>query len=241
MTATLFFGFALLVALSLVTICFKYLPTGSALRCTGVLLVWLSWVGILSLSGRLADLTLRPPAIAYIVGPLMVFMVLVLATHWGGTFSTSFPIRLLLGAQVFRVAVEILLYLLWKDGQIPRMLTWDGANFDVVIGLTAPFVAWAAARGRAGRLLAQAWTLAGVLMLTNVVVRSVLTAPGPLQLPVTEVPNLLPGQFPFVYLVGFLAPLALLLHLMAIRSWYESSASAFNADQGLNSPQERSP
>lgn len=120
--------------------------------------------------------------------------------------------------------------MLWQDGQTPRMLTWDGANFDVVIGLTAPFAAWAVARGRAGRLLAQAWTVAGVVMLANVVVRSVLTAPGPLQLLVTEVPNLLPGQFPYVYLVGFLAPLALLLHLMAIRSWFGSSSSAFNAD-----------
>lgn len=241
MTAVLFLTFVVLMALILVTICFKYLPTGSALRCAGVLLVWLSWVGILGLSGRLADLTLRPPAIAYIIGPLVVFMVLVLTTHWGGTFAMSFPIRLLLGAQVFRVAVEILLHLLWQDGQIPRMLTWDGANFDVVIGLTAPFVAWVVARGRAGRLLAQAWTVAGVVMLANVVVRSVLTAPGPLQLLVTEVPNQLPGQFPYVYLVGFLAPLALLLHLMAIRSWFGSSASAFNADQGLNPQQERAP
>lgn len=241
MTATLFLTFVLLVALSLVSIFLKYLPTRSALRCACVLVAWLSWVGFLGLSGRLADLTLRPPAIVFIVGPLMVFMVLVLTTHWGGTFSMSFPIRLLLGAQVFRVAVEILLHLLWQDGQIPRMLTWDGANFDVVIGLTAPLAAWVVARGRAGRLLAQAWTVAGVLMLANVVVRSVLTAPGPLQLLVTEVPNQLPGQFPYVYLVGFLAPLALILHLMAIRTWFGSSARTLNVDQGPNPPQERAP
>lgn len=241
MTAALFLTFVLLVALSLVTIFFKYLPKGMALRFACVLLAWLSWVGFLGLSGRLADLTLRPPAIAYIVAPLMAFMLMVLATRWGGTFSMRFPIRLLLGAQVFRVAVEILLHLLWQDGQIPRMLTWDGANFDVVIGLTAPLAAWVVIRLRAGLWLAQAWTVAGLLMLANVVVRSVLTAPGPLQLVVTEVPNLLPGQFPYVYLVGFLAPLALLLHLMAIRTWFGSAARAFNADQGPNPPQERAP
>lgn len=58
----------------------------------------------------------------------------------------------------------------------------------------------------------------GLLSLANVAVRSVLTAPGPLNLVHTEVPNLAFGNFPFGLIPGFMAPLALALHVLALRA-----------------------
>jgi hypothetical protein len=58
----------------------------------------------------------------------------------------------------------------------------------------------------------------GLLALTNVVIRAVLTAPGPLNLIHAEVPDRMIGTFPFLFIPGFFVLLAVVLHFLAIRA-----------------------
>lgn len=218
MNAALFLGFTLAVAGGGAAAGWRWLPPVAARWLAAGLAAWLGWVGFLGASGMLADTALRPPAVLYMAGPFAIFALLLAVTRFGAAVALAIPLPLLIGAQSFRVGVEWLLHRLWQEGLVPRMLTWEGANLDILIGLTAPLAAWAATRGRTGALAAMAWNLAGLAMLANVVIRAVLTAPGGLNLIQTELPNRLPGLFPYSYLAGFLAPLALVLHLLAIRA-----------------------
>jgi uncharacterized protein YbjT (DUF2867 family) len=72
--------------------------------------------------------------------------------------------------------------------------------------------------GPLGMRVALAWNVLGLLALTNVVIRAVLTSPGPLNLIHTEVPNRMFATFPFVFIPGFFVPLAVVLHLLSIRA-----------------------
>ena len=58
----------------------------------------------------------------------------------------------------------------------------------------------------------------GLIALANVIVRSALTSPGPLHLLDAEVVNRAIGTFPYTFIAGFLAPLAVTLHVLALRS-----------------------
>jgi hypothetical protein len=69
-----------------------------------------------------------------------------------------------------------------------------------------------------GLRIALGWNVLGLLAITNVVTRAVLTAPGPLNLILTEVPNQLLGTFPFLFIPGFFVPLDVVLHLLAMRA-----------------------
>jgi hypothetical protein len=104
------------------------------------------------------------------------------------------------------------------------MMTFAGANIDIYIGLSAPLIAWWSTRGRWGLKLAYAWNILGLLALLNVVTRAVLTAPGPLNLIHAEVPDRMISTFPFLLIPGFFVPLAVVLHVLAIRSIRVSSA-----------------
>jgi hypothetical protein len=84
------------------------------------------------------------------------------------------------------------------------------------VGLSAPIIAWIATRGRLGLRLAMGWNVLGLLSLANVAASSVLT--GPLKVISTEVPNVAMGIFPYTFIPGFLAPLAVTLHVLAIRA-----------------------
>jgi hypothetical protein len=68
----------------------------------------------------------------------------------------------------------------------------------------------------------------GLLSLANVVARAVLTAPGPLNLIHAEVPNRMIGTFPFMFIPAFFVPLAVVLHVLAIRSIASHARTALN-------------
>jgi len=88
-------------------------------------------------------------------------------------------------------------------GQVHRQVRderLEGANVDIYVGASAPLFAWLSTRGRLGMKFALAWNVLGLLALTNVVIRAVLTAPGPFNLIHAEVPNLMMGAFPFMFI-----------------------------------------
>ena len=134
------------------------------------------------------------------------------------THGTGFSLWVLIGTQAFRVGVELFIHQLWIDGLVPKMLTFAGANVDIYIGASALVIAWLSMRGWWGQRLALLWNILGLLSLANVVTRAVLTAPGPLHLIHAEVPNRMIGTFPFMFIPGFFVPLAVVLHVLAIRS-----------------------
>ena len=94
-----------------------------------------------------------------------------------------------------------------------------GGNVEILVGATAPVAAWLSTRGRLGERLAFAWNVLGCLSLLNVVARAMLTAPGPLHGIDAEVPNVALGLFPYSFIPGFMAPFAMLLHVLAFRAF----------------------
>ncbi|HUZ90515.1 MAG TPA: hypothetical protein VMU78_01230 [Methylocella sp.] len=127
--------------------------------------------------------------------------------------ALAIPVSILIGAQIFRIGVELFLHQLWLADLAPRMLTFEGANYDILVGLSAPLVAWLYAKGRIGERAALAWNALGLVMLINIAVRALLTAPGALHLIATDLPDRAIGTFPFSYIPGFMAPLALTRHV----------------------------
>lgn len=197
----------------------RYLPRRATVSIAVGLAIWLTYAGTLGFLGVVANPNLRSPGPALLLIPVFLFVALYLARADGALrVATSIPLGWLMGLQAFRVIVELFLHQLWKDGLAPRMLTYEGANFDIAIGLSAPFIAWLYTRGLMREQAALAWNILGLAMLANIAVRALLTAPGPFQFITSDVPNLAVGTFPFTYIPGFMAPLALVLHVLSIRA-----------------------
>ena len=222
MVDTLFIGFVGLMAAIVVTLVARYLNGRTAFGVLAGMAAWLTYVGLLAYFGVLKNTTMRPPGPVFLLVPvlsfLLLFFVFVIRSTAGARIALAFPLWILLGAESFRIGVELFLHQLWIDGLIPKMLTFDGANVDVYIGASAALIAWLSTRGRLGMKLALAWNVLGLLALTNVVIRAVLTSPGPFNLIHAEVPNRLFGTFPFLLIPGFFVPLAVILHFLAIRA-----------------------
>ena len=217
MTPTLFLGFVALMAALVVALSARYLKGTTAFAIGVGLFIWLIYVGLLGYLGVIGNATMRPPGIAFIFVPVVLFLVFFIV-RVRSSAALAFPLWIILGTQSFRIVVELFLHQLWIEGLIPRMLTFAGANVDIYIGASAPLIAWLSTRGRLGMRIALLWNVLGLLALANVVTRAMLTTSGPLNLIHTEAPNLLFGKFPYMFIPGFFVPLAIVPHILAIRA-----------------------
>jgi hypothetical protein len=219
MTSALFLGFVALMTTFVVAQIARYINRRAAFRLLAGLLVWFLYAGLMAHFGILKNSEMRPPGIAFVVGPVLLFLIFFIVRPSASAQAVlAFPLWLILGTQCFRIGVELFLHQLWIEGLVPRMMTFAGANFDIYIGLSAPLIAWLSTRGRWGLKFASAWNILGLLALLNVVTRAVLTSPGPIHLIHSEVPDRMIGTFPFLLIPGFFVPLAVVLHLLAIRA-----------------------
>jgi len=217
MTAALFLGFLGLMATVVVALVDRYLNRRIASGVATGLVIWFIYAGLLGYFGVLKNATMRPPGIAFVLVPVLAFLVLFIVRSSAiARVARAFPLWIILGAQCFRVGVELFLHQLWIDGLVPKMLTFEGANVDIYIGASAPVVAWLSMRGGLGLRLALVWNVLGLLALANVVTRAVLTSPGPFNLLHAEVPDRMISTFPFLFIPAFFVPLAVVLHVLAI-------------------------
>lgn len=218
--ALVFGAFVGLLAGTMVVLLWRGLPARTAALYTLGLIAWLAYAGAVSGFGLLRDPALRPPGIVLVAVPAVAFAVLAIARGaLGGQLAKALPLWLLIGLQVFRVGVEATLQALSEAGQVPRLMTLAGGNVEILVALAAPAAAWLSTRSAFGRRLAWGWNVLGLLSLLNVVLRGVLTSPGPLHLLQSDVPNLAIGQLPYSYIPALMVPCALVLHVLVFRAF----------------------
>ena len=178
---------------------------------------WLLVQGVVGLSGFYTVSNTLPPRMALLLGPPLLGSGLLLATSGGRRWLAGLRLDVLTLLHVVRVPVELVLFGLYVHHAVPQLMTFEGRNWDVLAGLTAPLVWWLAFRqrqlGRGGLLL---WNALSLASLANIVINALLSVPTPLQQFGFEQPNVAILHFPFVWLPGVVVPLVLLAHLAAI-------------------------
>ncbi len=221
--SALFLGYIGLVAVLIAAVLLRYLPPGRALAGVAVIVVWLGYAGVMGYSGVVGDPTRMPPGTFLLLIPIIAFVAIVLGRSPVGFYLAA---GLIFALQSFRVGVELTLSSLHDAGLTTRLMTLAGGNVEILVGLSAPVIALIASQGEGGRRIALVWNVLGLLSLLNVATRAVLTAPGPLNLIHAELPNVAMGFFPFSYIPGFMAPLAMMLHVLAFRALRRAGTAA---------------
>jgi hypothetical protein len=188
-------------------------------RVAGVALVgWLALTAGLAERGFFDDFQSMPPRFLPLFGlPLLTLLALTFSRRVTPLLA-AVPPAWPAAAQAFRIPVEIVLWRLAVAGVIPELLSFHGRNVDILVGLTAPVVAYACFVRRAWPArVAVWWNWAGIVILLNVVVHAQLSAPTPWRIFETDPPTTFIADWPYVWLPGFLVPLAWLLHAVSLR------------------------
>ncbi|MEO1711823.1 MAG: hypothetical protein AAFU60_00610 [Bacteroidota bacterium] len=118
---------------------------------------------------------------------------------------------------IVRIPVEIVLYWLFLEKTIPEVMTFAGQNWDILAGLTAPFVVYFLIDRQYRRGALIAWNILSLLLLLNIIVTAVLSAPLPFQQFGLDQPNLAIFYFPICFLPALIVPMVLFSHFAALR------------------------
>jgi hypothetical protein len=183
------------------------------------LIIWLIIQAILALSNVYSSNFASMPPRIFLWGflPNLIVIILLFITKDGRQFIDSLPLAPMTNLNTIRIFVELVLWLLYFYKAVPRLMTFEGRNFDILAGITAPLVAYGITRGKLSRSILILWNLVCLGLLLNVVINGLLSAPTPFQVFGLDQPNKAIFYFPFNWLPSFIVPLIFFGHLVCLR------------------------
>ncbi|HNQ11641.1 MAG TPA: hypothetical protein PKH65_01530 [Bacteroidia bacterium] len=186
--------------------------TGSAIA------VWVFLVSIATVMGYFNKYDAMPPRMLLL---MIVIVMIVLAILFSGRVSYLLryvPPEHLIYVQSFRIVVEIILVSLYYAYVIPVQMTFEGMNYDILIGITAPLIGYFCfVKKSLPQWVAIIWNILGILLIINVVTIAALSSPFPFKYFMNEPANTLPVIWPYSLLPSVLVPIALMLHFLSIK------------------------
>ncbi|HEY4015808.1 MAG TPA: hypothetical protein VGM06_20850 [Polyangiaceae bacterium] len=139
--------------------------------------VWMGLTFVFAASGALARFDLRPPTL----GALFVASVCIAGaiglSGVGDRLARGLPLAALVGAQGFRLPLELVMHRAAREGLIPVQMSFSGYNFDIVTGATAIALAVWLEWGPVPRRVVLAWNVLGIATLTTIVGLAVASTP----------------------------------------------------------------
>jgi hypothetical protein len=97
----------------------------------------------------------------------------------GSTLGAGLSMGALVGLQIFRLPLELVLHRLYVEGVLPVEMTYAGRNFDILTGVFALALWLWAKRATIPRPLLWIWAVAGLVLLANIVSIAVAALPQP--------------------------------------------------------------
>lgn len=210
-----------------------YRAAHSSRRVLGLLAGWLLLQSLVALNGFYTVAGSRPPRLLLALLPPLLAIAALFGTAAGRRFLDGLRLDWLTLVHVVRVPVELVLFWLFLHRAVPQLMTFEGRNWDVLSGLSAPVVYYLVFQGRQlGWRALLAWNVVCLGLLLNIVVNAVLAAPTVVQQFAFDQPNIAILHFPFVALPSCVVPLVALAHLAAIRQLLRGRGAAVQLPLG---------
>jgi hypothetical protein len=207
------FGFTIALAIFLF-----YRATNRSSSGLLIISVWLLLQAILSLSGFYRITDTAPPRILLLGLPPLLFIIALFFTVRGRNYIDLLNPALLCLLHIVRIPMEIVLYWLFLDKQVPQLMTFAGGNYDIISGLTAPVIYYFGFIKKVfDKKIILGWNFICLGLLLWIVVHAILSIPSPIQQLAFAQPNIAVLYFPYTLLPAVVVPLVLFSHLASIR------------------------
>jgi len=106
--------------------------------------------------------------------------------------------------------------LIWSGIQsalAPELMTFEGRNFDILAGITAPIIGLIYLKNIIGKRLLLVWNFLGLCLVLFIFINGVLSAELPFQQFGFDQPNRAITFFPFILLPSVIVPVVIWTHL----------------------------
>lgn len=203
---------------TLLTVAFFYRASGNSIKTAIILIAWLALQTGVGLTGFYTVTNDFPPRFLLLVLPPLVLIMSLFTTSGGRQYLDKLDVSTLTLLHTIRIPVEMVLFWLFVNKAVPGLMTFEGRNYDILSGLSAPIVFYFGfVKKQLGKTSLLIWNFICLGLLIHIVTLAVLSAPFPFQQLAFDQPNVAVLYFPFNWLPCCVVPLVLLSHLASIR------------------------
>jgi len=181
------------------------------------LIVWTLFVSAWSISGRMGNFQIFPLNMIPVLAVPLIAILAFTFSKTGKDILVHIPTQNIIRLQAFRFFVELLLWALYLENQAPIQMTFEGRNWDVLSGISAPIITLFITKGKISKIGLIIWNITCLALLVNILAIAILSMPTPLRTFMNEPSNTIVTQFPVSWLPGLLVPLAYGLHFLSLR------------------------
>jgi hypothetical protein len=188
------------------------------LSMTIFIAIWLIYLSILSYTEVLANFSMPPRVPLFVILPLMALMIFSLFKKTTSELLTITSVSWLIYLQGFRIILELIIWGAYSEGVVPLETTFEGYNFDIIVGLTAVPLAYYARHDKISTAILMVWNIAGLLILGNTVRFFLYAVYFPEYFGQSNA--LVSGDFlklPYLLIPGLFMPLAVYIHALSIK------------------------
>lgn len=213
-----FYVTAVFIFATLLTLYLFYKASKENLKSLMIIAGWMTIHSAIAATGFFTVENSLPPRFLLLVIIPVIGIITTFSTTKGRFFTDGFDVKRLTLLHSVRVAIEVVLFWLFLSKAMPQLMTFEGRNFDLIPGITAPLIYYFAfVKGKIGKKTILAWNVICLAILLFTVVNAILSAPTPLQLISFDQPTIAVFYFPFVWLPGIVVPIVIFSHLISIR------------------------
>ena len=203
---------------TLLTVWIFYKATHTSKITLMVLLLWLLIQAVVTRTGFYTVTDTLPPRFMLLVFPALLLIVILFITVKGRQYIDSLDVKILTLLHTVRIPVELVLLWLSVHKVIPELMTFEGRNFDILSGITAPLIYYFGfIKKQLSDQIILIWNFICLALLFNIVINAVLSVPFRFQQFAFDQPNIAVLYFPFSWLPCCVVPLVLFSHLVSIR------------------------
>jgi len=213
-TLSLKFAFILI---TLLTVYLFYRASNQSRYFLFLIVLWMLIQAFLGLTNFYLKEFTKPPRFLFLIIPPTLLIMGLFLTVSGRKYINSFAIKKLTLLHFLRIPVEISLYFLFIAQAIPQIMTFEGRNFDILAGLTAPLIYFFGLVKNKFSNYIIIWNILGLGLLLNIVMLAILSAKTPFQQFAFEQPNIAVAYFPFNWLPSVVVPLVLFSYLASLK------------------------
>ncbi len=209
----LVFGLTVLSAILLF-----YKATNYSKSFLTIIFIWIVFQTVISLIGFYNIANTIPPRFGLLIIPPLILIIIMFNTKKGKQFIDSLNIKTLTLFHTLRIPVELVLFWLFVNKTVPELMTFEGRNFDILSGISAPIIFYFGfVKKELNKSILLIWNFICLALLLNIAFNAILSLPSLFQQFAFNQPNIAILHFPFVLLPAVLVPLALFSHLVIIR------------------------
>lgn len=193
-----------------------HISNGKPKLITLMIVVWSIIHSVLAWQGFYENTTAMPPRFGLILIPIIVLIIFSLLPNQRALIFDNRNIKLSTFLHALRIPVEIVLLQLFIAGMVPELMTFEGRNFDILAGVSAPIIGFLFLKGKLSKTGLLIWNILGLILISFILVNGLLSAELPIQLFGFEQPNRAVMYFPFILLPATIVPIVLWTHLTDI-------------------------